>query len=98
MAVDERVRLYPDPEAVGLREDAARLYDVPVESILAGNGSDDVLTILTRVFVPLIGAISKIRLRIRNQWSVISNHDEKCVFANLLIPGTAMALKLSRRP
>jgi histidinol-phosphate aminotransferase len=50
-AVDERVRLYPDPEAVALREDAARLYDVPVESILAGNGSDELLALLLRALV-----------------------------------------------
>ena len=29
-AVDARVRLYPDPEAVALRTEASRVYDVPV--------------------------------------------------------------------
>jgi histidinol-phosphate aminotransferase len=50
-AVDERVRLYPDPEAVALREEASGLYGVPVESILAGNGSDELLALLLRALV-----------------------------------------------
>jgi histidinol-phosphate aminotransferase len=50
-AVDERVRLYPDPEATALREDASRLYDVPVDAILAGNGSDELLALLLRALV-----------------------------------------------
>ncbi len=50
-AVDERVRLYPDPEAVALREEAARLYDVPADWIMAGNGSDELLALLLRALV-----------------------------------------------
>src|SRR5580765_5478043 len=50
-AVDERVRLYPDPEAVELREAAARLYGVPADHILAGNGSDELLALLLRALV-----------------------------------------------
>jgi histidinol-phosphate aminotransferase len=50
-AIDERVRLYPDPEAVALREQAAALYDVPIESIMAGNGSDELLALLLRALV-----------------------------------------------
>ena len=48
---DESVRLYPDPVARRLREAAAARYGVAVEQILAGNGSDDCLTILYRTFL-----------------------------------------------
>ncbi len=50
-AVDERVRLYPDPEAAALRADAARLYGVPTDAIMAGNGSDELLALLLRALV-----------------------------------------------
>jgi histidinol-phosphate aminotransferase len=50
-AVDARVRLYPDPEAVALRTEASRLYDVPVDHIMAGNGSDELLALLLRAVV-----------------------------------------------
>jgi histidinol-phosphate aminotransferase len=48
---DDSLRLYPDPVCGRLREAAARRYGVPAESILAGNGSDDCLTILYRGFL-----------------------------------------------
>jgi len=48
---DESVRLYPDPVALRLREAAAARYGVTVEQVLAGNGSDDCLTILYRTFL-----------------------------------------------
>ena len=50
-AVDERLRLYPDPEAVALREEASRLYGVPVDHIMAGNGSDELLALVLRALV-----------------------------------------------
>ena len=50
-AVDVRVRLYPDPEAVALRTEASRLYGVPVDCIMAGNGSDELLALLLRALV-----------------------------------------------
>jgi histidinol-phosphate aminotransferase len=49
-AVDERLRLYPDPMATALREAAAERHGVGPEWVLAGNGSDDLLTILVRTF------------------------------------------------
>ncbi|MCB9536663.1 MAG: histidinol-phosphate transaminase [Myxococcales bacterium] len=45
--VDGLVR-YPDPLATALRVDAARHYGVTPEQVLAGNGSDDCLTMLFR--------------------------------------------------
>ncbi len=42
---------YPDPLASTFRKAAGRLYDIDPDWILCGNGSDDLLTILTRTFV-----------------------------------------------
>jgi len=42
---------YPDPLATRFRETAAPILGVEPDWILAGNGSDDVLTIVTRAFV-----------------------------------------------
>ena len=42
---------YPDPTATQFRLAASRLYGVDPDWILCGNGSDDLLTILTRTFV-----------------------------------------------
>ena len=47
----ESLRLYPDPTALPLRECASRIYGLPRECILCGNGSDDLLTIALRTFV-----------------------------------------------
>jgi histidinol-phosphate aminotransferase len=49
--LDGRLRLYPDPLGTELRNQAARLHDVRPDWILAGNGSDDLLTVATRSFV-----------------------------------------------
>ncbi len=38
--------LYPESTSLILRETAARVYDLPVDCIMAGNGSDDSLRIL----------------------------------------------------
>jgi histidinol-phosphate aminotransferase len=48
---DDSVRLYPDPVARRLRETAAALLGVTADQVLAGNGSDDCLTILYRTFL-----------------------------------------------
>lgn len=45
---EERLRLYPDPVATQLREAAAARYGAHPDQVLAGNGSDDCLTILFR--------------------------------------------------
>jgi len=50
-AVTDRLRLYPDPIAREFRKTASSLHGVEPDMILAGNGSDDILTILTRAFV-----------------------------------------------
>src|SRR5882757_4669816 len=48
----ERLRKYPDPIGTAFRQTAARVLGVDPEGILIGNGSDDILTILTRACVP----------------------------------------------
>jgi histidinol-phosphate aminotransferase len=54
----EMLRRYPNPTADTFREAAAALLDVKPDMILAGNGSDDVLTIATRTFVPPGGTLA----------------------------------------
>lgn len=49
-ALGERLRLYPDPLATKFRETAAQRHGVDPDMVLAGNGSDDLLTIITRAF------------------------------------------------
>jgi histidinol-phosphate aminotransferase len=53
----ERLRKYPDPVGTVFRQSAARVLGVDPDAILIGNGSDDVLTILTRAFVPEGGLV-----------------------------------------
>lgn len=48
----DRLRKYPEPLGHTFRHAAAKVLDVDPDAILIGNGSDDILTILTRTFVP----------------------------------------------
>ncbi|MCS7236715.1 MAG: histidinol-phosphate transaminase [Thermoguttaceae bacterium] len=48
---------YPDPLATEFREKAGELLGFPPDWILCGNGSDDILTIITRTFVASGGVI-----------------------------------------
>jgi histidinol-phosphate aminotransferase len=50
-AASDDLRLYPEPTAKPLREAAARVYGVQPEQVLAGNGSDELLTMLMRAVV-----------------------------------------------
>src|SRR5437016_1845343 len=54
----DRLRKYPDPVGRAFRETAGRVLDVDPDGILIGNGSDDVLTIVTRAFVPEGGLVA----------------------------------------
>src|SRR5438477_12397780 len=47
----ERLRLYSDPKALALRQAASDATGFPVEQILHGNGSDELLAMLFRAFV-----------------------------------------------
>ena len=49
-AVDERLRLYPNPTAQGLREKLADLHGCGTENVIIGNGSDELLALAVRAF------------------------------------------------
>jgi histidinol-phosphate aminotransferase len=53
----DRLRKYPDPVGTAFRQTAARVLGVDPDAILIGNGSDDILTIVTRAFVPEGGLV-----------------------------------------
>src|ERR1051325_9197889 len=53
----DRLRKYPDPPGTAVRQSAGKILGVDPDGILIGNGSDDILTILTRAFVPDGGAV-----------------------------------------
>lgn len=48
----DRLRKYPDPMGAAFRKSAGQIFGVDPDGILIGNGSDDILTIVTRAFVP----------------------------------------------
>ena len=50
-AADRSLRLYPEPLSDTLRSVTARVYGLPPENILVGNGSDELLSLLLRCFV-----------------------------------------------
>ncbi|HEY5297237.1 MAG TPA: histidinol-phosphate transaminase [Verrucomicrobiae bacterium] len=50
-AVDERLRLYPNPTAEKLRAKLAKLHRCNSENIIVGNGSDELLALAVRGFV-----------------------------------------------
>ncbi len=50
-AVDERLRLYPNPTAARLRAKLARRHGCAAENIIVGNGSDELLALAVRTFV-----------------------------------------------
>lgn len=54
----EHLRRYPNATADALRDAAAAKWNVTRDHIIAGNGSDDLLTIATRTFVPPGGTIA----------------------------------------
>src|SRR5438105_5327325 len=53
----DRLRKYPQPLGDTFRQAAGKVLGIDPDSILIGNGSDDILTILTRAFVPEGGLI-----------------------------------------
>lgn len=50
-ALETGLQKYPDPVATPFRMRAAELFGVEPDWVLCGNGSDDILTIVTRAFV-----------------------------------------------
>src|SRR5205809_2513469 len=53
----DQLRKYPDALGTAFRQAAAAALHIDPDSILLGNGSDDVLTIVTRAFVPEGGLV-----------------------------------------
>jgi histidinol-phosphate aminotransferase len=51
------LRTYPDPDQALLRKEAGLVYGFPKNRIIAGNGSDELLALIARVFVPDGGTI-----------------------------------------
>lgn len=49
-ALNDSLRLYPDPLSSDLRLEIADLHGVDPSNVIVGNGSDDVLNLLTRTF------------------------------------------------
>jgi histidinol-phosphate aminotransferase len=58
-AAETGLSRYPDPVATIVRETVAQKFKIDPKSVLCGNGSDDLLTILTRTFV---GSGERLRL------------------------------------
>ena len=50
-ATTDDLRLYPDPVATELKRKAASVYGLSPDSVLAGNGSDELLTMILRACV-----------------------------------------------
>jgi histidinol-phosphate aminotransferase len=57
-AAGDRLRKYPDPVGTAFRRAAGRVLGVDPDAILIGNGSDDILTIVTRACVPEGGLVA----------------------------------------
>jgi histidinol-phosphate aminotransferase len=55
-----RLRKYPDPNGTAFRRAAGNVLGVDPDAILIGNGSDDILTIITRSFVPQGGTVTSL--------------------------------------
>jgi histidinol-phosphate aminotransferase len=53
-----RLRLYPDPLCAALRDRIAEIHSCPSECVFVGNGSDEVLALVTRAFVNDGGAVA----------------------------------------
>lgn len=51
------LRRYPDPQGCELRTAIAQLHGLKPEQVILGNGSDDILTIAVRSFVPEGGVV-----------------------------------------
>jgi histidinol-phosphate aminotransferase len=53
----DRLRRYPDPVGTSFRKVAGKVLGIDPDAILISNGSDDILTVATRAFVPEDGLV-----------------------------------------
>ncbi len=51
------LRMYPDPVCRSLRQTIAKVHDCEEENVFCGNGSDEILSLCIRAFVPNQGRI-----------------------------------------
>ncbi len=49
--LEEKLRKYPDPFATAFRQQTAKQLDVSADQILCGNGSDEILGLIIRLFL-----------------------------------------------
>jgi histidinol-phosphate aminotransferase len=49
--INDKLRLYPDPNAVIVKKKVAEVFSTKPERVMIGNGSDELLTIIVRCFV-----------------------------------------------
>ena len=49
-AIDDRLRLYPDPTSSALRQKLGKIHGFEPEQIIIGNGCDDILNLCVRAF------------------------------------------------
>ena len=54
----EALRRYPNPVGQTFRDAAAQVFGLSADMIICGNGSDDILTVATRTFVPPGGVLA----------------------------------------
>lgn len=52
-----RLRLYPDPVFMALRQRIAEIHGCSVDQVFIGNGSDEILALFTRAFVENDGSV-----------------------------------------
>ena len=64
-AVDDRLRLYPNPTAQALREKLAKLHGCHADNIIVGNGSDELLALAVRAFVEPANVLPASRRKIK---------------------------------
>jgi len=57
-AINPSLRLYPEPRSDSLRMAAGAVYGVKPENIIAGNGSDEILSMLLRSFIGPAGRVA----------------------------------------
>jgi len=97
-AVDDRLRLYPDPRAGKLREQLAGLHGVNPENVIIGNGSDELLGLATRAFVDPGGGCVQYFTPSYSLYPVLADihnakRNEVCLLDDFSLPAVAQLRK-----
>ena len=97
-AVDDRLRLYPDPRAGTLREQLAGLHGVNPENVIIGNGSDELLGLATRAFVDPGGGCVQYFTPSYSLYPVLADihnakRNEVCLLDDFSLPAVAQLRK-----